>query len=48
STDPNSNSSFTGTNTFDWGLPFHYGRSVYTAIEGKNTSDGGMGPYFAF
>jgi Protein of unknown function (DUF3443) len=32
---------------FDLGLPFFYGRSVYTAIEGKNTS-GGMGPYFAY
>jgi uncharacterized protein DUF3443 len=33
--------------TFDWGLPFYYGRSVYTAIEGQNTS-AGAGPYFAF
>ena len=32
---------------FDWGLPFYYGRSVYTAIESQNTS-AGMGPYFAF
>jgi hypothetical protein len=40
-------SSFNGSNSFDWGLPFYYGRSVYTAIETKNTS-GGMGPYFAF
>jgi Protein of unknown function (DUF3443) len=32
---------------FDWGLPFYYGRSVYTAIETMNTS-AGMGPYFAF
>ncbi len=40
-------STFTGTNTFDWGLPFYYGRTVYTAIETKNTS-AGMGPYFAF
>jgi hypothetical protein len=31
----------------DFGLPFFYGRFVYTAIEGKNTS-GGMGPYFAY
>ncbi len=41
-------SSFNGSTTFDWGLPFYYGRSVYTAIEGQNTSDGGLGPYFAF
>jgi hypothetical protein len=40
-------STFTGTNTFDWGLPFYYGRSVYTAIENQNTS-AGLGPYFAF
>jgi hypothetical protein len=33
--------------TFDFGLPFFYGRNVFTAIEGKNTS-GGMGPYFAY
>jgi hypothetical protein len=41
--DPN----YQGNLTFDWGLPFYYGRTVYTAIEGRNTS-GGMGPYFAF
>lgn len=34
-------------NSFDWGLPFFYGRSVYTAIEGANTS-AGTGPYVAF
>jgi hypothetical protein len=32
---------------FDFGLPFFYGRNVFTAIEGMNTS-GGMGPYFAY
>lgn len=35
------------SDTFDFGLPFYYGRNVFTAIEGKNTS-GGMGPYFAY
>jgi hypothetical protein len=34
-------------NTFDWGLPFFYGRKVYTAIQGKRTS-GGIGPYWAY
>jgi len=33
--------------SFDWGLPFFFGRSVYTAIEGQPTS-AGVGPYFAF
>jgi hypothetical protein len=33
--------------TFAWGLPFFYGRTVFTAIEGRNTP-AGMGPYFAF
>jgi hypothetical protein len=32
---------------FAWGLPFFYGRSVYTAISGKS-APGGLGPYFAF
>lgn len=32
---------------FDFGLPFFYGRNVYTAIQGMNTS-GGAGPYFAY
>jgi Protein of unknown function (DUF3443) len=32
---------------FDFGMPFFYGRNVFTAIEGMNTS-GGMGPYFAY
>jgi Protein of unknown function (DUF3443) len=32
---------------FAWGLPFFYGRNVYTAIEGRQTP-GGTGPYFAF
>ena len=32
---------------FDWGLPFFYGRKVYTAIESRNTP-GGVGPYWAY
>lgn len=33
--------------TFDWGLPFYYGRTVYTAIENAATAVG-TGPYVAF
>jgi Protein of unknown function (DUF3443) len=33
--------------TFDWGLPFYYGRTVYTAFENGTTSVG-AGPYVAF
>ncbi|MGI9135152.1 MAG: DUF3443 domain-containing protein [Rhodoferax sp.] len=32
---------------FDWGLPFFFGRSVYTVIEGRSTS-AGVGPFFAY
>jgi len=39
--------SINGSNVFDYGLPFHYGKSVFVVIEGKNSS-AGMGPYFAF
>lgn len=39
----------TGANPggFDWGLPFFYGRSIYTAIAGRSTP-GGAGPYWAW
>jgi hypothetical protein len=33
--------------TFDWGLPFFFGRKVFNAIESQNTP-GGTGPYWAF
>jgi hypothetical protein len=32
---------------FGWGLPFFYGRRVYTAIASRDTS-AGQGPYYAF
>ena len=32
---------------FDFGLPFFFGRSIYTAIEGQSTP-AGAGPYFAY
>jgi hypothetical protein len=34
-------------NSFDFGLPFFYGRSVYTAIEGR-TAGRTVGPYVAY
>lgn len=32
---------------FDWGLPFFYGRRVFTALAGRPTP-AGAGPYYAF
>lgn len=33
--------------TFDWGIPFFYGRDVYIVFEGSQTTKG-AGPYFGF
>jgi hypothetical protein len=35
------------TDGFDWGLPFFFGRNVFTAIELQSTP-AGIGPYFAY
>lgn len=35
------------TRGFDWGLPFFFGRKVFTAIEGRATP-AGTGPYIAY
>jgi Protein of unknown function (DUF3443) len=35
------------SDAFDWGLPFYYGRTVYTAVENGATAVGN-GPYVAF
>ncbi|HLV87870.1 MAG TPA: DUF3443 family protein [Candidatus Sulfotelmatobacter sp.] len=34
--------------TFDWGLPFFYGRSVYTAIDGKSVNAAPQTPWWAY
>lgn len=42
-----SNFGVNGDCYFDLGLPFFFGRNVFVAIAGENTS-GGEGPYFAY
>jgi Protein of unknown function (DUF3443) len=37
-----------GGNFFDFGLPFFFGRKVYTGIDGQLTSGVSMGPFFAY
>ena len=44
-------SSRVASNNFDWGLPFFFGRSVYTVIEGATVGSGASaltGPFNAF
>ena len=36
-----------GSTSFDWGLPFFFGRSVYTVIEGHSVGTT-PGPFYAF
>ncbi|GGC60487.1 DUF3443 domain-containing protein [Undibacterium terreum] len=36
-----------GNNTFDWGLPFFFGRRVFVALENASTPKG-KGPYWAY
>jgi hypothetical protein len=34
--------------SFDWGLPFFYGKTVFTAIDGQPVSGVGTGPFWAY
>jgi hypothetical protein len=36
-----------GSDFFDWGLPFFFGRNVFVAIQGQN-APGGTAPYWAY
>lgn len=44
---PNLAGTIGNTRSFDWGLPFFYGRRVFTGIEGQ-PSVLGTGPFYAF
>lgn len=43
----NTCSNGTGSCSFDWGLPFFFGRTVFTAIDGQSVS-GGASPFWAY
>lgn len=38
----------TGSCTFDWGLPFFYGRTVFTAIDGQTVANAPATPFWAY
>lgn len=44
---PLSTSRRSGSATFDWGMPFFFGRSVYVVMDGATTAHG-TGPYWAY
>jgi hypothetical protein len=45
---PNTCTGSAGSCQFDWGLPFFYGRTVFTAIDGQPVSGVGTGPFWAY
>ena len=36
------------TGSFDWGLPFFYGRTVFTVRDGALAGSAGTGPFWAY
>jgi hypothetical protein len=42
------NAGFLTTPTFDWGLPFFYGKTVYVGIEDRSATGAGAGPFYAW
>jgi len=38
----------TGSCQFDWGLPFFYGQTIFTAIDGQTVNGIGSGPFWAY
>jgi hypothetical protein len=45
---PNTCSGGNGSCQFDWGLPFFFGKTVFTAIDGQNVPNVGTGPFWAY
>ena len=45
---PNTCSNGNGSCSFDWGLPFFFGRTVFTAIDGQTVNGIGTGPFWAY
>jgi hypothetical protein len=45
---PNTCSGGNGSCQFDWGLPFFFGRTVFTAIDGQTVPNVGTGPFWAY
>jgi hypothetical protein len=44
----NGGSGFTGACSFDWGLPFFYGNTVFTSIDGQDVPGGFPAPWWAY
>lgn len=45
---PNTCNNGNGSCSFDWGLPFFFGKTVFTAIDGQPVTGVGNGPFWAY